>query len=629
MSTILAVFQRDGTPVAQTTLEKMLAATPARAVDGQRCWRDGPIGLAHQHFWVTPEEIGECQPLVSDEPRLAITADVRLDNRPALCRSLRLTPEQARTISDAALILYAYQTWSIDCVTHLLGEFAFAIWDESRQSLFAACDQIGGRSLAYQVDHNALWLSSAIPHLLARPGFIPRINDHKVAEYLSLGWEDHSGSFIQDIHYLPPAHALLATPSEIKLWRYWDIDPQRQIRYRAERDYTDHFAELLDEAVRCRLRSASPVAISLGGGLDSGLVAALAAKQLAQAAPRQPLRSFSWVFDDDMLADANERHWIQPLAEQYGVQATYLAGDECWPLRDLSQWPILPECPGFDPYHLLRKQVLEACQAAGCRVLLNGYTGELLGYGWRYWAVDGLRQGRWRKIARIVRQNHQLLNARQEARYLLRALLPRTLRYRYRQAKRRVKGGGRLFQSQNPAAAAGLLQRTNYYGTLIETQRWRDFPAPGQWERYRAVTPNNLPQGRGAAVGIYYAYEIETLAPFRDQRLVELALAIPGDQLGHPGAYKEWQMKLGCELLPQAHLTKGKTGSLRPLSGRGLQREAATLANLLETPKVVEYGYIDADRLRRLQQELQGPELQTYWLWQVVALELWLRKYWT
>jgi hypothetical protein len=358
------------------------------------------------------------------------------------------------------------------------------------------------------------------------------------------------------------------------------------------------------------------------------LVAALAATHLAQGIPQQPLHSFSWVFDDDELASANERHWIQPLVERYGIQATYLPGDKCWSLRSLEQWPILQEYPGFDPYYLLRKQILEACHTAGCRVLLTGYCGELLGYGWRYWAVDGLRQGRWRKLAQVVRQHHSSLNLRGESQILLRSLAPRSLRYQYRRAKRYFRGNRPVIPSQNPAMSADLLQRTGYIDNLIETQRWRDFPAPGQWERYRALTANDLPQGRAASIGIYYAYAIESLAPFLDRRLMELALAVPGDQLGHPGARKEWQIKLGIRLLPEAHLTKGKTGGLQPLARRGLQREAATLTRLLTAPKVVEHGYIDAGGLQRLQQEIQRPHLQSYWLWQIVALELWLRKYW-
>ena len=125
MSGLVAVFNRTGAPVDPAVIQAMLAASPHRAIDGQDCWISGPVALAHQHFWVTPEEVGEKQPLVAEglaSGRLVVTFDGRLDNRQELLRALKLVaPEQQW--SDVALVLQSYQRWGEGCAERLLGDF--------------------------------------------------------------------------------------------------------------------------------------------------------------------------------------------------------------------------------------------------------------------------------------------------------------------------------------------------------------------------------------------------------------------------------------------------------------------------------------------------------------------------
>lgn len=192
--------------------------------------------------------------------------------------------------------------------------------------------------------------------------------------------------------------------------RYWDIDPQTRIRYRDDREYTDHFLDLLTDATCCRIRSIGPVGLSLSGGLDSTLLAALATGLLPESnLPQRRLKTFSYVFDE--LKSCDERAYIQPVVDHLGLAAASTPCDDKWALKDLARWPMERDTIWNDAYSWLVVAVAEAARSAGCRVLLSGQYGEVLFLGGHYWAAELIRAGRWRERGRWIQRNamHGLL----------------------------------------------------------------------------------------------------------------------------------------------------------------------------------------------------------------------------
>ena len=129
MSGLCGVVHFDGAPVDPQILSHMATAASHRGPDGTRFWTDDAVGFAHLVHHVTPESCCEQQPLVSEDGRFALNADARIDNREELSRTLKakgyLTEPNP---TDADLILAAYRCWDTDCPSHLIGDFAFAIW---------------------------------------------------------------------------------------------------------------------------------------------------------------------------------------------------------------------------------------------------------------------------------------------------------------------------------------------------------------------------------------------------------------------------------------------------------------------------------------------------------------------
>src|SRR5690606_27032104 len=164
MSGICGVVNFQGAPVGEAALESMAAAAHHRGPDGIAFHRDGAVGIGHLSRHFTPESVHERQPLVCTVSEAVLTADARIDNREDLLRELGLRtasrpPASASSgpgapLSDADVILAAYRRWGIDCARHLIGDFAFAIWDGSRRQLFLARDPMAMRGLYYRVERD-------------------------------------------------------------------------------------------------------------------------------------------------------------------------------------------------------------------------------------------------------------------------------------------------------------------------------------------------------------------------------------------------------------------------------------------------------------------------------------------
>src|SRR2546427_256925 len=301
---IAGLWRRDGRPGEPAELDGMLARVAHRGPDGTGAWREGPVALGHGMLHTTPESLREQQPLVGTRGDLVLVADARIDNRGELC-SLLPAPSDA---TDAELILAAYERWGEHCPEHLLGDFAFAMWDGRTQRLFCARDHFGVKPLYYHHRPSRLFaFASEIKGLLALPDVPRRLNETRVADYLVPLLEDKVITFYEEIVRLPPAHRMVVSRDGVLIEQYWALDPEREIRMKSDAEYAEAFREIFTEAVRCRLRSAFPVGSMLSGGLDSSSIACVARELLAEDGGGK-LHTFSAIFPD--VPECDEREYI-------------------------------------------------------------------------------------------------------------------------------------------------------------------------------------------------------------------------------------------------------------------------------------------------------------------------------
>jgi len=298
---------------------------------------------------------------------LWLKANARIDGREELIAKLKdkLTPERSPT--DAELILHAYQAWGDTCVKHLIGDFAFAIWDNRSQRFFCARDHFGVKPFFFTHISGVFNFSRSLNELRRDPRVSDELNETAIGDYLLFGVnQDLSTTTFKDIQRLPPGHTLTVTKESITVQRYWTPELSSEVRFRDRNSYVERFSELLILAVKDRLRT-DRAAVLMSGGLDSTSVAAVACKH-------SNLQACTVVYDE--LIPDEERYYSTAAANHLGIPITHVVADR-YSLFD-EQVPgdmNQPEPFLLSPLTAQFNTSLRLCASHG-RVALTGWDGD-------------------------------------------------------------------------------------------------------------------------------------------------------------------------------------------------------------------------------------------------------------
>ncbi|HET6145790.1 MAG TPA: asparagine synthase-related protein [Candidatus Acidoferrales bacterium] len=373
MSGIAGILNLDGAPVDRDLLNQMARFMAFRGPDAQDCWNNGPVGLAHAMLRTTRESRQERQP-ISLDGEAWITADVRVDARSELIEKLQTkSVHRIGEATDAELILHAWRTWGEECTSHLLGDFAFGIWDNKKQILFCARDHFGVKPFFYARAGNCLIFSNTLNCIRIHPQVSDNLNDLAIGDFLVASFnQEHDTTFFSDIQRLPAAHTLTVSAGQIRVSRYWTLPVDKETRYKQASDYTEHFQELLSAAVSDRLRTDHVVSL-MTGGLDSTTITATANQILKKQSEPFDLRAHCVVYD--RLFPDEERHYSTLAAEALHIPIQHQIGDdyEFYSCRTERGSPT-PE-PTDDPLHAIVRDAFFQI-ASHSRVALTGEGGD-------------------------------------------------------------------------------------------------------------------------------------------------------------------------------------------------------------------------------------------------------------
>ena len=609
MSAFAAIFERSNTPLEPGLLERVMDRLAHRGPDGSDVRQVDRTVLGHWHFWTTPEEVGERQPLELEGMPFVIVLDGRLDNRSDLVNELKINPVEGKCLSDAALVLYAYDRWGESCFGHLIGEFALVILDKRGGKLACARDSLGERTLFYSFKGTRLMVVSEPWAIVGAVGQGVELSESAVAHYFALEANEDGQTLFKNVYELQPACVMVVTGSSQRTWRYWQPDPSIILRGKSDEDYAEPFLSLLEESVRCRLRSTTSVGVQMSGGLDSTSLACLAARMLAQ----QPLTTISYVFDE--LLDCDERKYINEVKTHSGIRSIQILGDNLWPYKEWQKWPHNPNNPELNLYRLLVEQVYIRAQDEGLRVLLTGTYGDHLYTAGSEWIADLVKEGRlWeagRELNILIHKKglYQTL-ATGQLQSIGRSLLDLIYIGSKRLSRRQT-----LPVWYNPVSAS-----------LLRPDEGDMNPV---FRRYGSLLGMD-PTG-GVAREIYYAsrHSLELRSPYRDRRLVEFVLTLPAYQLKYHGYYKHILRTAMRGILPEMVRTRSTPTSLITLYFRGVEREKMLLSGCFQNTKAVWRKYVLADWLLKhwdivLTPDKDGLEALVPWL--CVSFEAWNKQ---
>lgn len=624
MSGFVGIWNLDGRPVDRLLLERMTETMAHRGPDGTGYWIHGPAGLGHQMLHTTPESVREKQPLKNESGMCCLALDGRIDNRSDLATQLASKGIQLGTDTDAELVLKAYECWGSDCPTHLLGDFAFVLWDGRRQQVFCARDVIGSKPFYFYRSGRVFLCASEIQPFFLHPDIGRSLNEGMLGEFLAGEIMSQEETLYRELFRLPPAHSLLITRSRLQKVRYWSADPQRSLSYKSDQDYADHFLEVFRESVRCRLRSHAPVGSYLSGGLDSSSVVGMTQSLYAggQAADHG-FETFSLIFpglacDEQPFIDAVTDRWgvpsnrIRPEAQTRAVWAEWARQDQ--------DFPGYPNGRMGDPLRAL-------AQRKGFRVLLTGGGGDEWLTGSTFHAADLLRRGWILAFLRRIGRDSGYTGVGDMARAVLRfgiaPLLPYGL---HRRIKRLVKGDGvPAWIDRNFAGRIRLADR------LAKPRAALQFSTCAQQETYDTLLGGWWAHGFEVEERAAARFGLEERHPLADRRLIEFALALPEEQCWR-GAIPKFILRHATQgLLPERvrqRVTKAEFSTVFTETFEVLDAGA-----LLDSSVCISNGWVNRaavrEMCRHVEQHFEGDTgdwFRYLWpLWMVVALEIWHR----
>jgi asparagine synthase (glutamine-hydrolysing) len=531
MSGLAGLWNLDGRPADCSVLSGLACAVAHRGPDASGQWVSGSVGFACHLLRVTPESAAESQP-VSDRDGDVLVFDGRLDNREELLKAIADAGVTADS-PDSALVVAAWRIWGDAFPARLHGDFALALFDSHRQTLFLARDPVGCcRPLYYWSDGKTFVFASEIKGILAHADVRRRPNQELIADFLLLNrlpYDDDGATFFQDVYAVRPGHCVRVTSKHTRSEPFWDFDPCLQLRYRSYPDYAERLRELLIEAVRRRVRTTRRVAVSASGGLDSSVVLCIADDLHRAGIVKAPILALSYGVGERadeavfLVLLASVRHLS---VERTGMEPPGAAAEltrEAWH----SEWPRLD-----DAWRAQRPLLATAC-AQGARVLLTGHWSDQLFFVTGYLSDLVVRLA-WRQVAAHIGEyatwfpdaDPSYFRSR-FGRELLVNLTPHPLRRRLRPLLGGViRGHGR---SNGGAELAGLVRRPRpaVRRPRCATAHARDIYQAVRAKAHRLQFEADTKRAAG--------YEIESVTPFLDRDVIAFLMSIPGEMQTHNG----------------------------------------------------------------------------------------------
>lgn len=532
-----------------------------RGPDDAGTWwsAEGRVGLGHRRLSIIDLSPAGHQPMQDATGKLCIVFNGEIYNFSSLRGELASRGHVFVSHSDTEVILAAYREWGTECLSHLNGMFAFAIFDQQQQQLFLARDRAGEKPLFYSKDHGALRFSSELKGLMADPAFPKRLDLEAFDCYLTRGFVPGERCMLQGVNKLPPAHALTFSldSGQSRLWRYWHIpEPDSSTKSGPAEDATllDELESLLEDAVRQQLVADVPVGILLSGGVDSSLITAMAVR----ASPQ--VKTFTIRFPGHGQHDETEHARL--IARHFATEHVELeAGESTVDLLPLLirqfDEPIVDS--SMIPTYLVSRLVRQHCTVA-----LGGDGGDELFGGYVHY-----NRMLWiqKNLSRIPQ------NLRTFVAHTAESLLPSGLK-----GRKWLQGLGVDLRYGLPLIAASSFDRTTRRSLMRKHHQW-PLVAESLYEQQFPQTDDLLQRATRMDFGYYLPdgiltkvdrssmlSSLEIRAPLLDYRIIEFAFGkVPSRLKATPTSRKILLKKLTSRLLPPDFDQNRKQGFTIPL----------------------------------------------------------------
>jgi len=392
MCGIAGIYNFDGAPASPVTVKAMTDAITHRGPDGEGQFTDGPVALGHRRLSIIDLSDAAHQPMPSADGRLVITYNGEVYNFQELRIDLGAKGHAFRSRGDSEVLVTALREWGDAAVSKFNGMFAFAVWDRAERRLVIARDRFGVKPVYYWSDGKTLLFASEIKAFLKFPGFKAKVNRRNLVEYMTFQNFISDQTLFEGVRILPAGSMLVIeqgmrdVPEPIKYWDFRFVeDSSLTVRAEVEREVD----RLFQQAVSRQLISDVPVGSYLSGGMDSGSITAIAARQ------RPMIHTFTVGFDMSSASGIemgfDERKAAERMSYKFNTEHYEMvlkAGDMERCLKSLVWHLEEPRVGQSYPNYYAAK-----LSSRFGKVVLSGAGGDELfaGYPWRYYRAATAR----------------------------------------------------------------------------------------------------------------------------------------------------------------------------------------------------------------------------------------------
>ena len=301
-------------------IKKMTDILERRGPDSEGIYESENVLLGHRRLIVVDPEGGE-QPMIKiiNGNKYVLVYNGELYNTEELRKSLLEEGYFFDSYSDTEVILMSYIAWGVNCIKKFNGIFAFAIYDEEKEQVFLARDQMGVKPLFYSINNKNIIFASEIKAILANPMVKAQIDREGITELFALGPAVVPGKAIyKNILEIAPANCLLISKENIKVWEYWKVTLQENKE--TVEEAAEHVRLLLFDAIKRQLVGDVPICTFLSGGLDSSAISAIAAEEFRNRGKILNTYSIDYkdnekYFKSSLFQPTSDKYWVFRMAE--------------------------------------------------------------------------------------------------------------------------------------------------------------------------------------------------------------------------------------------------------------------------------------------------------------------------
>ena len=633
MCGICGVLQLDeGRQVSRENVEAMAHTLFHRGPDDGGFYFSPPVAFGFRRLSIVDLSGGH-QPMSNEDSTVWIVFNGEIYNHASIRPDLERRGHRYKTRSDTETIIHLYEEYGEDCVHHLRGMFAFAIWDSLKRRLFCARDRMGIKPFYYAATKGRFAFASEMKALFEVPGLQPQMNHGALPEFFALGYLSVGDTLFRGVSKLLPGHRLTIDLNHRDprphTEPYWDLDVTSEETEVADAEYIARFRELFTESVRTRLMSDVPVGVFLSGGLDSSSIAAVMA-----GLSKAQIKTFSVGFADDRFS---ELPYARRVAAHIGAEhhEVVMGADDflgslprlIWHEDEPMVWPSSVALHFVS--QLAGQKVKVVLTGEGGDELFAGYmkyraTLFNLRYGPAYeksvpaWLRGVVRQALDRPvlpaaIRRKLRHSFLYYESQFEKVYFdnFYSVFPQEMQSKLFTRKLADQLGG----ISACASSMGYFKSDGQSGDLLTRLLYLDI------KTYLVELLMKQDQMSMAA-------SIESRVPFLDHKLVEFAMRIPSRLKVRYLSGKYLLRRAMEDCLPAEVLRRSKMGFPTPVKPWLRYQLFDRVAKILTDGRLAERGILNANTVRDLLEAHRTGRVEaTDGIWRLLNFELWNRVF--